>query len=239
MPVRFPDIVQVRDINFIGPFQEKLRVSYPLFSGDIVQTFNIVPEGLQASQDQLWRLSDADANWRISLGANFIALETKKYSSRADFLKRLSFVLSALEETIRPTHVWRVGVRYVDRVETSSLGNIRDMLRHEMAGLSATELRHAFNHSVSEVACKVDEGTLLVKWGILPANGSHEPEVMPPINDESWFLDIDVAHEYRVGPRQFRVDELVADAERKAERCYSFFRWAVTDEFLRRFGGEL
>ncbi|MBX5202244.1 TIGR04255 family protein [Rhizobium sp. NZLR1] len=237
--VRFPEIVQVRDINFIGGFQEKVRASYPLFSSDLVQTFNVLPHALQSNQDQLWRLSDADANWRISLGANFVALETKKYSSRADFLKRLTFVLDALEETIRPTHVWRVGVRYVDRVPTSALGNIRDMLRHEMAGLSATELRSSFNYSVSEVACRVDEGNLLVKWGILPAHGSHEPEVMPQIDDESWFLDIDVSHEHHVAPRQFRVDELVFDAERKAARCYSFFRWAVTEEFLRRFGGEI
>ncbi|MEF0939882.1 TIGR04255 family protein [Rhizobium sp. BR 362] len=237
--VRFPDIVQVRDINFIGGFQEKVRGHYPLFSGDLIQTFNMLPNGLQSSQDQLWRLSDADANWRISLGANFVTLETKKYSSRADFLKKLSFVLSSLEDTIRPTHVWRVGVRYVDRVKTSSMGNFGDMLRQEMAGLSATHLRNSFNHSLSEVSCKVDEGNLLVKWGILPANGSHEPEVMPPINDESWFLDIDVAHEYRDGPRQFLVEELVADAEAKATRCYSFFRWVVTDKFLRTFGGNV
>jgi hypothetical protein len=31
---------------------------------------------------------------------------------------------------------------------------------------------------------------------------------------------------------------IVADARRYAERLYTFFRWAVTAEFLKRYGGE-
>ena len=34
------------------------------------------------------------------------------------------------------------------------------------------------------------------------------------------------------------VDATVAQARSFAERIYSIFRWAVTDEFLRRYGGQ-
>jgi uncharacterized protein (TIGR04255 family) len=38
--------------------------------------------------------------------------------------------------------------------------------------------------------------------------------------------------------RDFDVEELLNEAQRFAERIYTFFRWAVTDEFLQHFGGE-
>jgi hypothetical protein len=35
----------------------------------------------------------------------------------------------------------------------------------------------------------------------------------------------------------FVVDRVVAEAERYAERVYTIFRWAVTNDFLVRYGG--
>jgi hypothetical protein len=37
----------------------------------------------------------------------------------------------------------------------------------------------------------------------------------------------------------FAVDRVVEIAKQYAERVYTFFRWAVTDEFLRRYGGNV
>lgn len=42
---------------------------------------------------------------------------------------------------------------------------------------------------------------------------------------------------FTASPRPFSVDQLAESAGRFAERLYTFFRWAVTDEFLRRYGG--
>ncbi len=42
----------------------------------------------------------------------------------------------------------------------------------------------------------------------------------------------------RVKPFPFNVDRIAADARHFAERIYTFFRWVVTDEFLRTYGGE-
>lgn len=39
--------------------------------------------------------------------------------------------------------------------------------------------------------------------------------------------------------RPFDVDRIVAEAQSFAERLYAMFRWAVTDDFLRLYGGEL
>ncbi|MEC4815095.1 MAG: hypothetical protein SAK29_17740, partial [Scytonema sp. PMC 1069.18] len=39
--------------------------------------------------------------------------------------------------------------------------------------------------------------------------------------------------------REFSIEALMSEAQYFAERIYTFFRWAVEDDFLRRFGGKL
>ena len=38
--------------------------------------------------------------------------------------------------------------------------------------------------------------------------------------------------------QEFDVEKILEDVKRFSERIYTFFRWSVTEEFLRRFGGE-
>jgi hypothetical protein len=38
--------------------------------------------------------------------------------------------------------------------------------------------------------------------------------------------------------RDFHVEELMSEAQHFAERIYTFFRWAVEDDFLQRYGGK-
>jgi len=37
----------------------------------------------------------------------------------------------------------------------------------------------------------------------------------------------------------FSTDRVIEETRRGAEHAYAFFRWAVLDEFLRRFGGDV
>lgn len=48
-------------------------------------------------------------------------------------------------------------------------------------------------------------------------------------------LDLDM---FSATPTPFVVDQVVEQAQRYAERIYTIFRWAVTDEFLVRYGGK-
>jgi hypothetical protein len=57
-----------------------------------------------------------------------------------------------------------------------------------------------------------------------------------PIEEPSWLLDIDA---FPGDTRALHVDATVTQARSFAERrIYSIFRWAVTDEFLRRSVGK-
>lgn len=152
-------------------------------------------------------------------------------------MERFDKVVRALEKTVRPTHVTRVGTRYVDHVPLKEGGSFQGMLKDEMMGMSGTTLGGNILHSISEIVCKVKEGEMLARWGMLPPRGSHDPEVMPPVMDASWFLDVDTFMNHQSSPIPFESSAIRASAFELATRSYAFFRWAVTEKFLQAFGG--
>ena len=68
----------------------------------------------------------------------------------------------------------------------------------------------------------------------LPPGATIDPAAIEPVAERSWILDLDV---FSDRPATFSVDRLVDETKHFAEREYTFFRWAVTPEFLRKYGG--
>ena len=237
--IRFADIISIRQDEFIAPFQERIRSEYPIFRKDAVQSLQMSPERIEASTDVIHRFIDSDDVWRVSLSKEFISLETMKYVSRKDFLDRLRFALDSAALTIRPSHVLRVGMRYVDQVAIDAATDMSKMLRPEMGWATNSDLSGHIKHTISEVACTAKEGALLARWGLLPENGTHDPDMMSPINEKSWFFDMDMSTDYMRKAQRFDVETITSSAEALASRCYAFFRWAVTDDFLTKFGGKI
>jgi uncharacterized protein (TIGR04255 family) len=237
--VRFPEIVSIQQKPFIAAFQEMVRGDYPILRDEVMKTvaFNEHVGTVASSDEVIWRFVDATASWRLTLTSTFLTLETRKYVSRADFVERLDKVLRALEKAVRPTHVTRIGMRYVDRVPLKEGASFQGMLRNEMMGLSGTALGSSIVHSISEIVCRVKEGQMLARWGMLPPRGSHDPEAMPPVKDASWFLDLDTFVDHQSSPVPFDASAIRANVLDLATRSYAFFRWAVTEKFLQAFGG--
>jgi uncharacterized protein (TIGR04255 family) len=69
----------------------------------------------------------------------------------------------------------------------------------------------------------------------VPAGVTVDPNAIEPIAEPSWVLDLDM---FSNEQQAFVPVEIVAAARRYCERLYAVFRWAVTDDFLRRYGGE-
>ncbi|WP_228016109.1 hypothetical protein [Synechocystis salina] len=70
----------------------------------------------------------------------------------------------------------------------------------------------------------------------MPAGTTFDPEAIEAVAYPSWILDLDMSVSKN---RDFHVEELMSEAQHFAERIYTFFRWAVEDDFLRRYGGQL
>tara|TARA_B100000609_G_scaffold35711_1_gene26447 strand:+ start:830 stop:1702 length:873 start_codon:yes stop_codon:yes gene_type:complete len=234
--VRFPTIASIAKRDFIAPFQEALRAKYPILREENILEVTFASDE-PVKKEPVWRFFDAEEDWRVSLTSGFLAFETRKYESRKDFLKKLRFVLDALEECFSPGLVDRVGLRYVDQVTGEGFPKLPSFIRQEMLGVLAHSLGESTFHSLSESVFDVPEqnARLLTRWGKIPEGGTIDPGVMEPIDTPSWILDLDMFSRQR---REYKAEEISELISEFADRIYSFFRWVVTDEFLKYYGGQ-
>ena len=233
--VRFPKSLAVEQHETAALFQKTVQDAYPVLREEQLQGFVVDKAGAQpAASQKIWRFSDVDAGWTLSLAPDFLALETTKYTNRAAFIARLRSAVEALGTHVDPKLVDRVGLRYIDRIEGSAIEDITRMVRAELRGVVGTPAGAHVTHALTEALFTADGEQLRARWALLPPNATHDPSAVKPISETSWVLDLDM---FRAGPVPFSTDRLIADAERFAARVYTFFRWAVTDEFLRHYGG--
>jgi len=233
--LRFPEILSVEQRDFVAPFQEAIRSVYPVLRQEQTQGIMFGPAGLAPAKPQIaWRFGDTDGHWRVSLAPDFLALETTKYVSRADFFGRLTAVAQALDEHIGPAQVDRLGVRYIDRITGAAVDEIAKLVRPEVRGITGTIAAAHASHALSESMFEVEGARVLARWGFLPRGATVDPAAIEPANEKSWLLDLDM---FSATPMPFVVNRVVEQAQRYAERIYTIFRWAVTDDFLARYGG--
>lgn len=234
--VRFPLVVAVERRDFVAPFQEAIRPKYPVLRQEQTQRVILSAAGVAPVQAQTaWRFSDVEGHWRVSLAPDFLALETTAYTSRSDFLLRLRDVVAALDEHVEPKLVDRVGIRYIDRIVGQAVNEIAKLVRPEVRGITGTPAATHALQALSESIFAVNGARVLARWGRLPAGVTVDPSAIEPMNELSWILDIDM---YSSESVPFAVDRVVDNARRFAERIYTFFRWAVTEDFLRLYGGK-
>lgn len=237
--VRFPPILSIEKKDFVGSFQEAIREKYPILQPEQTQSLVFGSQGVvQIAPQVTWRFVDTTDSWRVSLAPNFVALETTAYSSRSDFLERLKSVLIAINDSFNPQIIERFGLRYIDRLVGEDAKDISLLVQPEIAGIAATDLREYIHQNINESLFIIPDGgeQIIARWGLIPAGGTFDPDALEPINEPSWILDLDMSLSQN---RKFSIEELMSESQRFAERIYTFFRWVVNDEFLRRFGGEL
>jgi uncharacterized protein (TIGR04255 family) len=234
--VRFPPILAIGGSKTVAPFQETIRAAYPISEDERVHHIVVGPSGgPNVKEEHVWRFRDRSRNWRVSLGTNFVSLETKAYQSRADFLERLRGVISGVENTLNPQEAQRLGIRYIDRLTGPAIERISDLVNSEVLGVSQTPVGQAAQHVLTDSLFPAEEGQIRARWGSLPPNGTIDPEALEPDRNSSWVLDLDM---FRSDPQTFATDELTDTATQFAQRIYTVFRWIVTEEFLKFYGGK-
>lgn len=236
--VRFPEILSISKRDFVAAFQEAIRKAYPNHQREDGIQLVIGPDGPQPQNVVTWRFLDAKRQWRITLTPSFISLETRSYTSRDDFTARVLYLVAALQKTIDPGYLTRVGVRYIDRISGDHLSHLDRYVRPEVIGIYQRDLRNKIDSTISELHAATNCGKLSARCGIMPPNQSHEMDLMPPISELSWFLDIDTYQEFNE-PIALNADDVAKRTMDLATRSHGFFRWATNDELLRSYGGEL
>ncbi len=235
---RFPLLASLSTLPFLAPFQEAIRAEYPILREEqIERRVGAGPNGRNEFAPA-WSFHAADAAWRVVLTSDFLALETRRYSSRSDFLARFGKLISALQQLLGTTTIQRLGVRYIDRIRGADLAHIDELVRGEFGGLLASPLRGQLHQSFGIHALELpQEGAqAVIRTGLVPAGQSLDPHAIEPIEEPSWLLDIDAFQHYPDGTMSLEASSLIPRTRSLCERIYALFRWSVTDQFLSRFG---
>lgn len=239
---RFERLASISSEEFIAGFQEAIRGVYPVMQRTQQAGLLLGPDGkvMTADQGTVWRFDERPERWQVVLGPDFLALSTKDYTRRQDFIDRFTVVLSAAQQELRLRFCDRLGVRYVDRVtDASLLDRLEELLKPEVLGTVSVDPGEAgveTVHAFVDATYRLPDGCELhARWGLLPAAATFDPAI-EAAPERSWVLDLDA---YSAEQRLFEPRALAECANALSERIYRFFRWAVRDDFLVAHGGAL
>lgn len=236
--VRFPRILSIAQEATVAPFQEAIRDKYPELAEETIQSFkmgNDGPVGMPTTTT-LWRFQDDAGKWRITLTAEFVALETREYGSREEFIENLRVVTTALKETIKPSKSTRIGVRYIDQLRGEAFERLQELIEAPFLGAWTTDMGRSVSSMTTKAHWPIREGKLNAQWGMVPADKTIDENLAPVINEPSWILDFDAFDDQASG---FDPAQIGEKADALCARVGAVFRSIVTDEFLRFYGGDL
>jgi len=237
--VRFEEIKKINtDADFTADFQEAIRRHYPLSVEETGHLIEVEPDGVRRSNRRTLRYMNAKKTERVTLTADSVALETRNYDSRAEFYGRLKNVCVALQETLEPQLVMRLGVRYVDQIYGARFDARARYINPNFLSPFLNEHSDAIVLNTNKLVAQTNEGNIAARWGFLNPGDTHDAEVMPALDTECWFLDIDSAT-HHPEPVAFDPKAIHDGAIKLSGRAYALFRHIVTDELLVECGGDL
>ena len=245
--LRFSAILQIENKQLLAEFQERIRSLYPILMHMKGLEFVLKSDGTVPLQAQgetqeipMWYFHDLARNWTVVLTPTFLTLETKSYGNRSDFVDRFGQLLTALKEVFSPRSpiiATRLGVRYIDRVKDEHFKNLHNLIRSEALGFHQAPFVGHLAYTMSEglLAAPRENGSLKVKWGILPPNTTFDPMAIDVIPGPSWVLDQDLYREMQEPVEA--IEALLEEVRQFSTRMYALFRWVVTPAFLAEYGG--
>lgn len=233
---RFASILKIDSKEGVAPFQELVRRQYPLLE-------QVTSHGLQMEvsanipnfrpiASNVWRFSDADRSFIVSLTSDAITLEARLYPGRTAFMARWNKLLQSVEETYAPGLAVRIGIRYLNRIDGDAMDQLPDWVAPNLIGVALPEYREYVTQAISEANLRIEEGDMLMRWGIIPKDTTIDPGLIEPVGTASWLLDIDASSSEQ---RPFAAESLAAIYQKLSERAYSVFCWVMTDKGLAHF----
>jgi uncharacterized protein (TIGR04255 family) len=242
--VKYGAILSVADSMYVAPFQRAILSDFPVAASPNQMQVSVAlgagPVQLQTRPGGTkWVFSDTEGAWKAILGEDSIVLETRQYASFDHFLKRLTVILTALEQHIHPTVVTRIGVRYINEIREpgAEWGEVLNPLVLGLAGEPGFAGQAASMEFLSQHQFRYPEqkGCNLT-CGLLPRGTVlNDPKRGAALSKPFFVIDIDAFKEYQVGQcPSLEVDQISKQVEDFHQAIYSVFRWSVTDEYIEK-----
>jgi uncharacterized protein (TIGR04255 family) len=139
---------------------------------------------------QAYRLATADGSRSILLNPDSVAVESRDYTSWADFREVIASLALAVAEVFDPATERRLGLRYIDQISLPD-GHLdwSGLVHESLLGVTANEVfRDGVIATDARVLLNLDDGVRCVlRHGLLPADGGSSAG--------QYLLDFDVFRE--------------------------------------------
>jgi uncharacterized protein (TIGR04255 family) len=254
--IKFDPVLSLLSDVGVAGFQESIRHLYPRLHVEQLERLEVsgspaIPQrrfGLSQSAP-IWRHIDEELRWRVSVAADFIAIETPSYRDFEEFSDRLMFVLNAIERTVHPGDSTRIGLRKINVLshpEISTAADWRRFLRPELIGIIGTEHPGQLMLGLSDVRFGEGLSELVVRHGGVPDDFVEQLRrslVVSPVDAVPAASEADAtrshirepAHDYlldldysTIAPYPVRDgDDLAEVLQEFSDGITSFFHWAV------------
>jgi uncharacterized protein (TIGR04255 family) len=230
--LRFPTVLALAANQPPEEFQRRIRTTYPVSRRQSGMTLEVGGRGPQFSSSSIWLFDDKESQWTVSLGADFLSLETKRYRRFEDYIGRFQEVVQAARDLYPIELRERLGLRYVDRISREREPNLPEdwpsRVRQELIGLR--QFRGAGEAQMSNLEVRFAFGER-----ILTVRSLYVDRGFPGVAADELVLDFDCYIEKR--------DSLegLADLLHEFRRlAYNAFSWALGDVlgYFERAGEE-
>ncbi len=231
--VTFPVQLSFDQEDVAAQFQVALSDQYPILRKQQSVTFKIEGSEPTSVTSQYWRFHAADHRRHVSLGTTFLAFDCADYVDRSRFVGDFVELLKLMIEIGGPTFIDRLGVRYVNRIsgddaDPDSLVRWIDRSTLGPLSLVSSESRWALDTTQSHAALSREDRRIQARWGLCDADQPFAPGIRPHL-ERSWVLDIDC---FSDTPQALELESIQSELEEHCKVAYSFFRWAMTDDFI-------
>jgi uncharacterized protein (TIGR04255 family) len=230
--LRFPPLTRFDEPGYLGAVQSDLLVDYPLASEGREMNIVVTAEGVsQAPAGRQLRFSSIDRRWTVILTKDFVALETRQYTSIEDFSQRFRAVVELVTGHFQILHQLRFGLRYINELRHptgTTLESWRRLLNEEIFGARLEDLLDATaEQTIEEARLLRADGTMLIRHGFLTGTTVlPDPTASVPKSGPFYLLDLDY---YDEQPRTFELNEPIEKMRTFNDTMYRLFRWVIGD----------
>lgn len=214
--LRFPTLLSLAGAKPPTSFATALRHQYPILDAANEVTVNL---GANAESVTHHVFRSVKGTWTVTLKPSAAVIETTRYTSYAELRERSAQVIAALQPVIDSDFFTRIGLRYVNLVETSG-ERLSEWINPQLLGPIDTGLFSGICEYAGKFGVQADDGGCLLQHGLRmkqPPFGREGADT--PLPD--YVIDIDV----------FRHEVAIADALPVIDRAHSqefaVFDWAM------------
>lgn len=214
--LRFPTLLSLAENRMPASFAMALRKVYP-----VQETMIEVGVNMGARTDSSYHHAFRSNNglWVVTLKSSSVSIETTRYTRFEEMLARVKMVTDALVPVIDSEFFTRIGLRYINLVETST-PLLQDWVCQALVYPLALGMFKRVGESSGRLQMQAEDGGCLLQHGLrLKPGASSLPG--EPVPTPDYVIDIDV----------FRQDVAVADAQAAIERAhgqaFALFDWTL------------